>query len=831
MLLSPETYAAARRRFDSLLTGPAACAAPAIRTALEGLDPDDAQALVWCYAASPLSDWLNTPPALFRSLARHGVMLRRTCPYAARLPEDIFLNYVLHPRVNEEELSDCRRAMYDELSPLLAGLPEYQAAVRVNYWNASQVTYRLTDDRTISAAAAWRCGFGRCGEESTFAVNAYRAVGIPARQIYTPRWAHCDDNHAWVEVWVDGSWHFLGACEPEETLDRGWFTAAAARALLLHTRCFGDPVGEEIISRSGMVTLLNQTRRYAPVRTLTVRVTDRAGAPLPGAAVFFEILNACQWFPAARVPADRQGLARLTCGRGSLRVRAVCGEWSAQEIISGDAETVTLTLPESEKSEISRDISVCPGPVPMLSRDKTPPVPVLSQEKKRLAAAIDARKRRIAHMEQDAEAMAAGLPGGELLLQAPANRENLAEFLENSSFSLPHKQALLAALSPKDLQDVTPEVLAESLSVPGPCPELPEDVYFRYVACPRIDNEPLRPQRRQLLHALTDSQKEHFRRDPQALYAWLTENIHFFPQEESPQLTTLPAAALASRAGSPLSRDALFAALCRALGVPARLHPADREPQFWQNGQFRSAATGLARGSFLILENPMAFGTDFGLTKQEDEQALDLSSYSWKNGQMTVDLLPGRYTVITDSRLPCGDIHARTVRFSLDNGEKRRIPLEKVPVFPEEMTVSCPLPDFTVRSPDGRELAGRELTRTPALLAWLEVGREPTEHLLGELRDRAAALAGMDIVLLVPDLRDRADPLLAEVCRVLPRCRVLLGGRPNALARNVFLEPGRLPLVLVTDGPLHAVYAAAGYRVGGVQLAETVLRQAKEGLR
>ena len=55
MLLSPKTYAAARRRFDSLLTGPAACAAPAIRTALEGLDPDDAQALVWCYAASPLS--------------------------------------------------------------------------------------------------------------------------------------------------------------------------------------------------------------------------------------------------------------------------------------------------------------------------------------------------------------------------------------------------------------------------------------------------------------------------------------------------------------------------------------------------------------------------------------------------------------------------------------------------------------------------------------------------------------------------------------------------------------------------------------------------------
>ena len=40
------------------------------------------------------------------------------------------------------------------------------------------------------------------------------AVGIPARQVYTPRWAHTDDNHAWVEAWVDGEWHYLGASEP-----------------------------------------------------------------------------------------------------------------------------------------------------------------------------------------------------------------------------------------------------------------------------------------------------------------------------------------------------------------------------------------------------------------------------------------------------------------------------------------------------------------------------------------------------------------------------------------------------------------------------------------
>ena len=74
-----------------------------------------------------------------------------------------------------------------------------------------------------------------------FAVNVLRACGFAARQVYVPRWAHCDDNHAWVEVRCGGAWHFLGACEPEAVLDRGWFNSAAGRAVLVHSRCFGEP--------------------------------------------------------------------------------------------------------------------------------------------------------------------------------------------------------------------------------------------------------------------------------------------------------------------------------------------------------------------------------------------------------------------------------------------------------------------------------------------------------------------------------------------------------------------------------------------------------------
>ena len=76
-----------------------------------------------------------------------------------------------------------------------------------------------------------------------------RAVGIPARQVYTPRWAHCDDNHAWVEVWGGDKWYYLGACEPEPHLDMGWFTAPSKRGILMHAKVYGDYTGEEEIMK------------------------------------------------------------------------------------------------------------------------------------------------------------------------------------------------------------------------------------------------------------------------------------------------------------------------------------------------------------------------------------------------------------------------------------------------------------------------------------------------------------------------------------------------------------------------------------------------------
>ncbi len=75
---------------------------------LAALPPDQALLTSWCYAASPLSDWANYDFSLFSACAAHALFMRKQSPEVRALPEQLFLNYVLHPRVNEEELCNCR---------------------------------------------------------------------------------------------------------------------------------------------------------------------------------------------------------------------------------------------------------------------------------------------------------------------------------------------------------------------------------------------------------------------------------------------------------------------------------------------------------------------------------------------------------------------------------------------------------------------------------------------------------------------------------------------------------------------------------------------------
>ena len=194
---------------------------------LKGLNVTNQEmaALEFLYAYMPLADVTDYPIEFYLENVRATFEAREQMPWGKKVPELMFKHFVLPLRVNNEALDMSRPIFFKELKERVAGMSMEEAILEVNHWCHEHVTYQPSDARTLSPLACMNTAIGRCGEESTFTVAALRSIGIPARQVYTPRWAHSDDNHAWVEAWADGKWHFMGACEPEAVLDLDWFNA------------------------------------------------------------------------------------------------------------------------------------------------------------------------------------------------------------------------------------------------------------------------------------------------------------------------------------------------------------------------------------------------------------------------------------------------------------------------------------------------------------------------------------------------------------------------------------------------------------------------------
>ncbi|MCD7968878.1 MAG: transglutaminase-like domain-containing protein [Alistipes sp.] len=166
---------------------------PAITTA-------EKEALWFLLAYCPLCDLADCEPEYFLRQVRGAFRAREYFSWGESVPEDVFRHFVLPHRVNNENLDEARDVFFGELRERIGGMSMYDAALEVNHWCHEKVEYRATDARTSSPLALVKTSWGRCGEESAFTATALRAVGIPARQVYTPRWVHTDSNHAWVEV-------------------------------------------------------------------------------------------------------------------------------------------------------------------------------------------------------------------------------------------------------------------------------------------------------------------------------------------------------------------------------------------------------------------------------------------------------------------------------------------------------------------------------------------------------------------------------------------------------------------------------------------------------
>lgn len=789
-------------------------------------EPETALALKYLYMTMPCSDMGNYSFEIFLDYAKNSVRIWHESEGVKLLPEDIYLNYVLYHRVNEEEIAPCRTLFAEEISKfmeengnetLLSGFNRKKTAIEVNYWCAQEATYHCTDDRTLSALTVYRRGNGRCGEESVFTVNAMRSIGIPSRQVYAPKWSHCDDNHAWVEIWNDGEWYFLGACEPLPILNKGWFTNASSRAMMVHSRWFDQAEsGEEKIGTDGMVTMLNELSRYAAVTEFSVKVEDEEGRPVSGAEVSFQVLNYAEFSPVAEGVTGEDGTCSFTTGLGSLAVQ-----------ISRDGQCECVFADTREQKQIRVIFGKNAGQkdvweaVDMIAPVDTPvntDMPTAEQTAEGNIRLEKAAARRTAKTEAWVN------PECEKFLQGCFTEENTEDEEEGIL-----REELLNVLTEKDRTDCRAEVLEEHLRFAMPYEEeLEHSVFVNYVLNPRIDDEVLMKYREVIENTFSEEEKLCFRENPASIWTEVDKRINSIPERERASVITTPAGCLKTEVGSILSKKILFVAIARTLGIPARLNPEDRSMEYRKDGRFIPVLPEAEKNCHIVLKagdgTQWKYFQNWSMAKLENGTytSLRLGGLLWKGDLLEVHLEAGTYRITTSNRLPNGNMFAYVYYFSVDAGDKKEISMILRQADLEDMLENIELPEFQLRKDeDGNEVVeASELTAEGKhILMFLEESREPTEHILNEMMEQPEEFRKIcsRILFVVQSQTALKDPTISKALSMFPEIQVYydcFADHIELLGRRMYVDHEKLPLIIVTSEKLNGIYATSGYNVG-----------------
>ena len=815
-------------------------------TQKENLTADEQEALKFLYAYMPLADVTDYPTSFFADNVRMSFKARKEMPWGKNVPELLFRHFVVPIRVNNEALDNARSVFYNELKDRIKGMSMMDAIIEVNHWCHEKVTYQPSDARTSAPLATLKTATGRCGEESTFAVAALRAVGIPARQVYTPRWAHTDDNHAWVEAWADGKWYFLGACEPEPVLNLGWFNAPASRAMLMHTRAFGDYNGpEEVMLRTSNFTEINLTSNYAPVAPIDFYVKDSEGKPVENARVEFKIYNYAEFFTAVTKYTDANGHTSLSAGIGDLVVWASKdGKYTYQKVSFGKDKETILTLPEGAPTSSVGALETSAPPkctyLDIVPPKEDPQLPYVSDEmhkenQRRFALEDSIRKAYTATFPTMEEAKRINERGAEYIFKSRGNKQTIVDFINRHSDNEDRVMGILATLSDKDLRDITTEILEDSYNATTD------------QLSPRVEDELITiPFKQYFEKAFSKKAADAFRADPMKLVEWIKKNIRLNPDKKALRIAQTPVGVMKSKITDERSRDIFFVDVARSLGIEAQKDAVTGKIQYKKNGEWQDVkfdntadktSTAAALGTIKLtyeptklLDNPKYY-SHFTISRIEngtaqllnfDEGQADMGngttwSNTFKNGYK---LDAGTYMLTTGTRLANGSVLASNRIFEIVKGQTTTLPLE-IRQNTNEVTVIGSFNSESLVTKDGKEVSLLSQTgRGYYVVGILGVGQEPTNHALHDIEKMKEAFEawGRPVVLLFESEADATKFNHDEFPGLPSTVQFALdkdGSVRKQIAREMkLMNEKQMPMFIIADTFNRVVFVSQGYTIG-----------------
>lgn len=825
---------------------------------LDGLTAEERSDLEFLYDYMPLADLTDYKPGFFLENVKTSIMARKEMTWGKNVPDLLFRHFVLPVRVNNENLDDSRMVFYKELKERVKGLSMKDAILEVNHWCHEKVTYRPSDGRTSAPLSTVRSAYGRCGEQSTFAVAALRAVGIPARQVYTPRWAHTDDNHAWVEAWADGKWYFLGACEPEPVLNLGWFNAPASRAMLMHTKAFGDYRGpEEVLLRTSNYTEINLIDNYVETAHMGFTVVDADGKPVNNAKVVFKIYNYAEFCPVVTKYSDAAGRTFLTAGKGDMMVWASQnGKYGFRKVSFGKDKDVTIRLDRTVENNTAAVLYT--DSFDIVPPQEKPNIPLVTPEQRaendrRFAYEDSVRHAYLAtfYTKETAKKTLTdkGLVDGmsadetekiaDLLVKSQGNHEVMLAFLVRHKDNLQRAVGLLSSLSEKDLRDMQTEILEDNFNA------------WSNELCPRVENEMIIYPFKQFFEK-TFSKKDirKIQKDPTVLVEWVKKNIRLNPDEKALMIAQTPVGVWNSRVTDRRSRKIFFVDVARSLGIEARVDAVTQKTQYRKDGEwidvdFDGTVQKVSDKGFLnlsyksngIIDDPKYY-SHFSISRINPDGSTSLLEYpevgtTWSSTfKNKVELDVGQYVLVSGTRLASGGVMSAMQIFSVEKGKTTDVAMQ-LRTSPTAVTV---IGNFDSESKfqklDGSEVSLLSQTgRGYFITGLVGVGQEPTNHALKDIAKVASAFEKWNrpIVLLFED-EAAAKKFNKNEFSGLPE-NIIYGIDKDGKIRKQISEnmklshPGLSPIFIISDTFNRVVYKSQGYTIGLGEQMEMIINK------
>lgn len=803
---------------------------------------EEEEALKFLFAYMPIADITDYTKAYHLNNVRTALRTKKEMPWGNKVPELLFRHFVLPMRVNNEPLDSSRTIFYRELKERVKGLSMKDAILEVNHWCHEKVTYEPSDSRTSSPLQSIRTGRGRCGEESTFTVSALRAIGIPARQVYTPRWAHTDDNHAWVEAWADGRWYFFGACEPEPVLNLGWFNAPASRAMLMHTRAFGDYQGpEEVMLRTNNFTEINLIDNYGSAARVDFKVIDMEGKPVNDAKVEFKIYNYAEFVTAVSKYTDRQGNTFLSAGKGDMIVWASKdGRFGYTKVSFGKDKNVTIQLTYDEKHiPKEQDLDIIPPAenaiIPTVTSAQK------AENNKRLAQEDALRNAYIATFPTEESMKNYRFPAAiPYIIKARGNWRTIQTFVEKHEGNIDRALKLLSTLTDKDLRDMPMDILEDNMNATS------------NEVSPRVEYEMILKPYKKFFAKVFRKDAQKFRNDPSLLVDWVKKNIKLNPDTRAMQIPQTPISVWESRITDDRGRDIFFVDVARSLGIEAQKDLVTWKLQYkkgkdWVDVDFDTSVQEAAKTGKLILDyspteylDDPKYYTHFTISKivygrtwimNFEEGQLDMGGgATWANTfKKGATLDEGTYLLVTGQRMADGSVMAHTQFFTIEPGKTTRQKLD-VRQESEGIKVIGSFNSENLIEKDGKEVSILSQTgRGYYVLGVLGMGQEPTNHALHDIAKMKEKLDkwGRPMVLLFTNQaeKDKFEAQKGEFGNLLKNTIFGIdkdGTVVKEIAKEMKLRnPNQLPIFIIADTFNRVVFLSQGYTIGlGEQLVK-----------